>query len=41
MNNVNNHDERIAKMTFAPVYPHYLAKDEKKERTKAELHTVY
>ena len=40
MNNVNNHDERIAKMTFASVYPHYLAKVEKKERTKAELHTV-
>ena len=40
MNKVNNHDERIAKMTFASVYPHYLAKVEKKERTKAELHTV-
>ena len=31
------HDERIAKMTFASVYPHYLAKVEKKGRTKAEL----
>ena len=40
MNNVNNHDEHIARMTFASVYPHYLAKVEKKERTKAELHTV-
>ena len=40
MNYVNNHDECIAKMTFASVYPHYLAKVEKKERTKAELHTV-
>jgi len=40
MNKVNNHDERIAKMTFASVYPHYLAKVEKKERTKAELHPV-
>ena len=40
MNKVNNHDERIAKMTFASVYPHYLAKVEKKERTKAELHAV-
>lgn len=27
-------------MTFASVYPHYLAKVEKKGRTKAELHQV-
>ena len=40
MNNGNNHDERIAKMTFASVYPHYLAKVEKKGRTKEELHQV-
>jgi hypothetical protein len=40
MNNANNHDERIAKMTFASVYPHYLAKVEKKGRTKKELHQV-
>lgn len=40
MNNENNHDERIAKMTFASVYPHYLAKVEKKGRTKEELHQV-
>lgn len=40
MNRTNNHDERIAKMTFASVYPHYLAKVEKKGRTKAELHQV-
>jgi hypothetical protein len=40
MNNTNNHDERIAKMTFASVYPHYLAKVEKKSRTKEELHQV-
>ena len=40
MNNTNNHDERIAKMTFASVYPHYLAKVEKKGRTKKELHQV-
>ena len=37
MNNTNNHDERIAKMTFASVYPLYLAKVEKKGRTKEEL----
>lgn len=34
------HDERMAKMTFATVYPHYLAKVEKKDRTKEELHQV-
>ena len=33
-------NERIAKMTFASVYPHYVAKVEKKGRTKAELHQV-
>ena len=40
MNRTNDHDERIAKMTFASVYPHYLAKVEKKGRTKEELHKV-
>ncbi len=40
MNNTNQHDERIAKMTFASVYPLYLAKVEKKGRTKAELNQV-
>ena len=40
MNNANNHDERIAKMTFASVYPHYIAKVERKGRTKEELHQV-
>ena len=34
------HNERIAKMTFASVYPHYVNKVEKKGRTKAELHKV-
>lgn len=34
------HDERIAKMTFASVYPHYIKKVESKGRTKAELHQV-
>ena len=32
--------ERIAKMTFASVYPHYVTKVEKKGRTKKELHEV-
>lgn len=40
MNSANGHDERIAKMTFASVYPHYVAKVEKKGRTKEELHQV-
>jgi hypothetical protein len=34
------HDERIANMTFASVYPHYVAKIEKKGRTKDELQQV-
>ena len=32
--------ERIAKMTFASVYPHYVNKIEGKGRTKKELHEV-
>ena len=40
MENTNNQDERIAKMTFASVYPYYLAKVVKKDRTKEELHQV-
>jgi|SRR5690606_15943977 len=34
------HNERIAKMTFASVYPHYVTKVERKGRTKEELHQV-
>ncbi|WP_215226859.1 DUF2200 domain-containing protein [Echinicola shivajiensis] len=33
----DKHNERVAKLTFASVYPHYLAKVEKKGRTKDEL----
>lgn len=40
MKKPNDHDERMAKMTFASVYPHYLTKVEKKGRTKEELHQV-
>ncbi len=40
MSRAHNHDERIAKLTFASVYPHYVAKVEKKGRTKEELHQV-
>jgi hypothetical protein len=34
------HHERMAKMTFASVYPHYINKVERKGRTKDELHQV-
>ena len=37
MNTTPQHDEKIAKLTFASVYPHYITKVEKKGRTKAEL----
>jgi hypothetical protein len=40
MNSTNNHDERIAKMTFDSVYPHYLTKVGKKDRTNEELQQV-
>ncbi|WPR75015.1 DUF2200 domain-containing protein [Algoriphagus sp. NG3] len=40
MTSTGHHDERIAKMTFASVYPHYVTKIEKKGRTKEELHQV-
>ncbi len=40
MKNPNAPNPRIAKMTFASVYPLYLEKVEKKGRTKAELHQV-
>ena len=40
MNTSSTHNDRMAKMTFASVYPLYLAKVEKKGRTKEELHQV-
>lgn len=40
MTSANDQDERIAKLTFAAVYPLYLTKVEKKGRTRAELHQV-
>ena len=40
MNEPSTHHERIARMTFASVYPLYLAKVEKKGRTREELHRV-
>jgi hypothetical protein len=33
-------EQRVAQMTFASVYPMYVAKVEKKGRTKKELHQV-
>ena len=40
MKTTPEHDERIANMTFASIYPHYLTKVEKKGRAKKELHQV-
>ena len=40
MKTTPEHDERIAKMIFASVYPHYVTKVERKGRTKKELHQV-
>jgi hypothetical protein len=40
MNSSSIHNQRIAKMTFATVYPLYLTKVEKKGRTKEELDQV-
>ena len=40
MSKTSHHDERIANMSFASVYPHYVTKVEKKGRTKDELHQV-
>ena len=40
MKTTPEHNVRIAKMTFASVYPHYVTKVESKGRTKDELHQV-
>tara|TARA_B100000401_G_C52270920_1_gene468890 strand:+ start:104 stop:463 length:360 start_codon:yes stop_codon:yes gene_type:complete len=40
MNISDKQIERMAKMTFASIYPHYIKKIEKKGRTKKELHQV-
>jgi len=37
---MSTHNQRIAQMTFASVYPMYVAKVEKKGRTRKELHQV-
>ncbi len=35
-----NNMERVYKMSFAGVYPHYIQKAEKKGRTKAEVDEI-
>ena len=40
MKTTPEHNERMAKMTFASVYPHYVTKVERKNRTIKELHQV-
>ena len=40
MTTTPEHDKRVAELTFASVYPHYVNKVEKKGRTKEELHQV-
>jgi len=40
MKTTPEHNARIAQMTFASIYPHYVTKVEKKGRTKEELHQV-
>ena len=40
MNTSDIHNQRMATMTFASVYPLYLAKVEKKGRTKEEMDQV-
>ncbi|TYP97812.1 hypothetical protein BC792_102234 [Sphingobacterium allocomposti] len=40
MKPTDKHNERIAQITFASVYPHYVTKVEGKGRTKEELHQV-
>ncbi len=40
MKTTPEHDERMRKMTFAAVYPHYVTKVERKGRSIEELHQV-
>lgn len=40
MKTTPEHNERMAKMTFGSVYPHYINKIKKKDRTIDELHLV-
>lgn len=40
MTTTPEHDRRVAELTFASVYPHYITKVQKKGRTIEELHQV-
>ncbi|MNJ90867.1 hypothetical protein D3C87_85070 [compost metagenome] len=40
MSTTPEHDQKIAKLIFASVYPHYVKKVETKGRTLQELHEV-
>ena len=40
MKETKQHNDKIAKLIFAGVYPHYVNKVESKGRTKQELHQV-
>ena len=40
MQETEKHNERIAKMTFASVFPHYVTKVERKGKTIEELYQV-
>ena len=40
MKTTPEHNQKIAQMTFASVYPHYVNKVERKNRTREELHQV-
>ena len=40
MDTISKQDQKIAKMTFASIYPHYVSKVEKKNLSKDELHKV-
>jgi hypothetical protein len=40
MQETEKHNDRVAAMTFASVFPHYVTKVENKGRTKKELYQV-
>lgn len=40
MQDTSHHDDKIARMTFASIYPLYVTKVERKGRSKEELHQV-
>lgn len=40
MTTTPEHDQKIARITFSSVYPHYVTKVVSKGRTKEELHQV-